>query len=190
MGFSIGASLAFFRPSANLRASTSSFVFSASTVARNFASTASVCFLRRCAVSSRSMDGGLTGATCASTAPSSRSTVIFAPQQGQSISNTSCRRFPMSIFYASSRKTKARSPCGEPDPSHKRKEARHGSRASGVEANRYDLGWRRFFALGQTRHGPRVGSPRELRLLCRQGGRSRRWGWHLLREGFSLHQEL
>ena len=70
-GFSMGASLAFFRPSANLRARTSSFVLSASTDARNFASTESVCSRSRRAVSSRSIDGGaLTEATCERTTPS------------------------------------------------------------------------------------------------------------------------
>jgi hypothetical protein len=50
----MGLSLAFFKPSANFLAGTSSFVFSASTEARNFASTASTCSRNSFPVSSRS----------------------------------------------------------------------------------------------------------------------------------------
>src|ERR1700735_1207185 len=97
----MGPSLAFFRLSANLRARTSSFDFSASTEARNFASTASVCARKRPAVSSRSTeDGGLGGGTCESTAPSSRSTLSLARQQGQSTSKVPAFCLDITAFYA------------------------------------------------------------------------------------------
>jgi len=99
-GFSTGASLAFLRPSANFRARTSSFIFSASTEARNFASTASVCSRSSRAVSSRSMEGAFAGGTCDNTTPSERSIVSFAWQHGQSASNVSVGFFPMPVFYA------------------------------------------------------------------------------------------
>src|SRR5271155_2943244 len=101
MGFSMGASLAFFRPSANLRARTSSFVFSASTEARNFASTASACLRSRSAVSPRSIEGGgLGGGTWERTTPISRSMVSLAWQQGQGTSNVSSGFFAMERLYA------------------------------------------------------------------------------------------
>src|ERR1700733_2306038 len=97
----MGPSLAFFSPSANLRASTSSFDFSASTDARNFASTASVCARRRRAVSSRSTeDGGRGGGTWESTAPSSRSTLSLARQHGPSTSKVPAGCLAITAFYA------------------------------------------------------------------------------------------
>src|SRR5580700_2100304 len=97
----MGPSLAFFNPSANLRASTSSFDFSASTDARNFASTASVCSRKRRAVSSRSTDdGGLGGGMWESTAPSSRSTLSLARQHGQSTSKVPAGCLAITAFYA------------------------------------------------------------------------------------------
>src|SRR5579862_3773700 len=95
----MGPSLAFFKPSANLRASTSSFDFSASTEARNLASTASVCARRRRAVSSKSTEeGGRGGGTWESTAPCSRSILSLARQQGHSTSKVSAEFFAMLYF--------------------------------------------------------------------------------------------
>src|SRR5271155_2620052 len=100
-GFSMGPSFAFLRPSANFRASTSSFVFSASTDARNFASTASSWARNSRAVSSRSTEGGgFGGGTCESTTPSWRSSVSFAWQHGQATSNIPAEFFDMRPFYA------------------------------------------------------------------------------------------
>src|ERR1700726_2493693 len=100
MGFSMGPSFAFLRFSANLRARTSSFVFSASTEARNFASTASFCWRSKRAVSSRSTDdGGLGGGTCESTTPRSRSSVNLARQHGHSVSKVSIGFFHIALFY-------------------------------------------------------------------------------------------
>src|ERR1700726_5130711 len=101
MGFSMGPSFPFLRFSANLRARTSSFVFSASTEARNFASTASFCWRSKRAVSSRSTDdGGLGGGTCESTTPRSRSSVNLARQHGHSVSKVSIGLFDIALFFA------------------------------------------------------------------------------------------
>jgi len=100
-GFSMGASLAFFRPSANLRARTSSFVLSASMDARNFASTESVCSRSRRAVSSKSIEGARSGGVCARTTPSVRSMVSLDSQHGQSTSKVSeAGFFAMAVLYA------------------------------------------------------------------------------------------
>ena len=99
----MGPSFAFFRPSANFRASRSSLVFSASTDARNLASTASTCFCNRLAVLSKSTeDGGLGGATWERTAPISPSIVSLAWQHGQLTSKVPADRFDIDSFYAKS----------------------------------------------------------------------------------------
>src|SRR6202050_1087040 len=164
MGFSSGASLAFFRFSANFRARTSSLFRSASTEARNFASTESSCSRRRRALSSRSIDGGRTGAVCDKTTPSARSTINFALQHGQSTSNVSDECLAMRVFYADFSAVKSRACVKRTAKKEESPPARAPEKQSGLL--RRLSGPRGLFALGESGQRTRLGPARYPSVPC------------------------
>src|SRR5207302_8827886 len=86
-GFSAGPSRAFLSPSSNLRARTSSFLFSASHDSRNLSSRRRACSARILAASEISTSGAaFGGAVCDKTVASSTSTTSFDWQHGQTTS--------------------------------------------------------------------------------------------------------
>src|SRR3984957_1911498 len=184
MGFSSGASLAFFRFSANFRARTSSLFRSASTEARNFASTESSCSRSSRAVSSRSIDGGRTGAVCDKTTPSARSTINFALQHGQSTSKVSDECLAMRVFYADFSAVKSRA-CVKRTAKKESPRARAPERQSGF---RRLSGRRGLFALGKSGQRSRLGPQRHRRFPCGHGRRGR--GRQLIRQSLPFHEQL
>src|ERR1700683_2574265 len=186
MGFSSGASLAFFRFSANFRARTSSLFRSASTEARNFASTESSCSRRSRAVSSRSIDGGRTGAVCDKTTPSARSTINFALQHGQSTSNVSDECLAMRVFYADFSAVKSRACVKRAAKKKESPPARAPEKQSGLL--RRLSGRRGLFALGESGQRTRLGPQRHRRFPCGHSRRGRRR--QLIRQRLPFHEQL
>src|SRR6202034_1294303 len=184
MGFSSGASLAFFKFSANFRARMSSLFRSASTDARNFASTESSCSRSSRAVSSRSIDGGRTGAVCDKITPSARSTINFALQHGQSTSNVSDECLAMRVFYADFSAVKSRA-CVKRTAKKESPRARALEKQSG---SRRLSGRRRLFALGKPGQRPRLGPQRHRRFPCRHSRCGRRR--QLIRQLLPFHEQL
>src|SRR5258708_33157708 len=101
MGFSTGASFAFFMASSNFLVRMSSLFDSWNQESWNLSSRWRFCSARMPAASVKSTFGpALGGASCESTAPSIGSTVSFAWQHGQVTWRFSPLRFPMGLFYA------------------------------------------------------------------------------------------
>jgi CheY-like chemotaxis protein len=99
----MGVSFACFRPSANFLASTSSLALSASTEARNFASTASSCARKTLEGSLRfTEEGARGGGACDRTTPISLSRMSLARQQGHSTAKVPEGFFAIPPVYAKS----------------------------------------------------------------------------------------